>query len=76
MVSGSSVTETYADTIMEKDRSSCWHLHLLILQCQARALVIIEYAFLLKLSKQGIDVFRSPETIIPSFIEEYMGGAC
>ena len=36
---------------------------LILCQCQARALTIIDYVCLLYQPEQGIDAFRSPETI-------------
>ena len=48
LVGGSSVNNIYADAITGKDDlSSCWPLHVLMSQCQARASMILDYVCLL-----------------------------
>ena len=45
---------------------------LILCQCQARALTIIDYVCLLYQPKQGIDAFRSPETITLCLSNEWV----
>ena len=55
-------------------RTTCYAVGLCtyLCQCQARALTIIDYVCLLYQPKQGIDAFRSPETITLCLSNEWV----
>ena len=55
-------------------RTTCYAVGLCIYlcQCQARALTIMDYVCLLYQPKQGIDAFRSPETITLCLSNEWV----